>query len=365
MVAARDLVWGLPLTAFVMVGTFFASGGHDGLPAGEWVGVAIAGAAALSLLVGHRWTTGALLVPGVLAATYLCLGMDDGPIYFTLFIGSFLTAWRGSLRRWVPVVAVTLAIVVTGMAVRAATTDVGWWESTLWQALGTSGITVAAGLLGGLARSRRQTAEERVARAATEEKLRMAQDLHDGVGHGLAVIAMQAGVALHVLEKDPAAVRRALEAIRDASRESLTALRSELSALAGEPAARAPRRGLGDLPELTARVQAAGVEVRRSGNAGDEVPGDVDEAAYAIVQEALTNVLRHANASSVDVRLGRADGALTVTVVDDGRGGAVQDEGMGLSGMRDRVVAVGGTLTAGPRNGRGFEVRAVLPLDES
>jgi signal transduction histidine kinase len=359
--AARDLVWGLPLTAFVMVGTFFAGGGHDGLPATGWVGVVLAGAAALGLLVGRRWPTGALLVPGVLVATYFALGLHDGPIYLPLLLGSFLAARRGSLRRWVPMVAATLALVVLGMGIRAATTDLGWWQP-FWQALGTCGLTLAAGLLGGLAHSRRQTAEERVARAATEEKLRMAQDLHDGVGHGLAVIAMQAGVALHVLEKDQAAARRALEAIRDTSKESLAALRSELSVLAGEPAARTPRRGLDDLPELTARVRAAGLEVRRSGTAGGELPADVDEAAYGLVQEALTNVLRHSDATTVDVRLDRADSALVVTVVDDGRGGEVQDEGMGISGMRDRVTALGGSVAVGPREGRGFEVRATLPV---
>jgi signal transduction histidine kinase len=188
----------------------------------------------------------------------------------------------------------------------------------------------------------------------------MAQDLHDGVGHGLAVIAMQAGVALHVLDRDPASVRTALDAIRDTSRESLDALRTELSRLSGE-APRAPQRGLADLEELAGRVRAAGVAVTVTG-ADQEVPDAVAHAAYLVAQEALTNVLRHAHAESVEVSVTVRDGRATVRVRDDGTASGAHDEGMGITGMRSRVEALGGSLVAGPRPAGGFEVVAELPL---
>ena len=247
------------------------------------------------------------------------------------------------------------------MAIRAVTTELGWWQP-LGQSIGVTAVAATAASVGSLVSSRQQTKQERLARVATEEQLRMAQDLHDGVGHGLAVIAMQAGVALHVLEKDPAAARQSLEAIRDTSRESLDSLRAELSRLSGA-APRTPRRGLADLDVLVERVGAAAgldVAVRRSGSSRP-LESAVDAAAYAIIQESLTNVLRHASARSIVVEIDAADD-LRLRVTDDGRGGTVHDEGMGLPGMRERVEALGGSFTAGPRAEGGFEVGAVIPL---
>jgi signal transduction histidine kinase len=187
----------------------------------------------------------------------------------------------------------------------------------------------------------------------------MAQDLHDGVGHGLAVIAMQAGVALHVLDRDPAKARASLEAIRDTSWESLEALRSELAVMSGS-ASRRPTAGLAELPALLDRVRAAGLRVEVSGDPG-EVSDPVAEVSYVVVQEALTNVLRHAAATSATVEWTRGVDRVVLAVRDDGRGGAVQDEGMGISGMRARVAGLGGSLRAGPAAGGGFEIVAELP----
>ncbi len=250
-----------------------------------------------------------------------------------------------------------MALVLLGMAIRAVTTELGWWQP-LGQSIGVTAVAATAASVGSLISSRQQTEHERLARVATEEQLRMAQDLHDGVGHGLAVIAMQAGVALHVLEKDPAAARQSLEAIRETSRESLDSLRAELSRLSGA-APRTPRRGLADLDVLVERVGAAAgldVDVRRSGSRPSRpLEPAVDAAAYAIVQESLTNVLRHASARNIVVEIDAAD-ELRLRVTDDGRGGTVHDEGMGLPGMRERVEALGGSFTAGPRAEGGFEV---------
>ena len=189
----------------------------------------------------------------------------------------------------------------------------------------------------------------------------MAQDLHDGVGHGLAVIAMQAGVALHVLERDPAKARDSLLAIRETSRESLESLRAELSRLATEPggAQRSVRNGLADLPVLVNRVRAGGLDVDlRSTDV--VVTEEAGAAAYLVVQEALTNVLRHSGASSARVEVTETAGSLVVIVVDDGQGGDVR-EGLGIGSMRSRVEGLGGRLAVGRTTG-GFEVRAEIPV---
>nr|WP_246401341.1 sensor histidine kinase [Jiangella mangrovi] len=205
----------------------------------------------------------------------------------------------------------------------------------------------------------------------------MAQELHDSVGHGLAVIAMQAGVALHVLERNPEKVRAALEAIRDTSKSSLDGLRAELQVLRSPVTDAAPRRpvaGLSEVGVLLDRIRAGGVEVTAdlSGADGD-LPPDVDVAAYRIVQESLTNVLRHAAATRAEVRIRRSDGELLLDVSDDGVGARPRAEpqltpsspdgsGTGIAGMRARAEALGGRLQAGPRTGGGFAVHARLPL---
>jgi signal transduction histidine kinase len=171
-------------------------------------------------------------------------------------------AARVELRRWVPPAYVGAALVWAATLIRGAE------HRNQIQMLAVTGVITAGGAVGTLVRNRRIDANERARAAAAEEQLRMARDLHDGVGHGLAVIAMQAGVGLHVLDKDPAGVCAALEAIRDSARESLDALRAELSNLTGEPAARRPRQGLGDLAALVDRVRSTGLHVTVTGSPG-------------------------------------------------------------------------------------------------
>jgi signal transduction histidine kinase len=275
-------------------------------------------------------------------------------------------AARVRVRQWLRVVLAG-TVGVCGALVLRPVADYDNQRS-LWQLAAVVGVTTAAAAVGTLTRSRALSVIERTRAAATEEQLRMAQDLHDGVGHGLAVIAMQAGVGLHVLEQDPAAARVALEAIRDTARESLDALRAELAQVSGAPAPRRPRPGVADLDALLDRVRSAGLAVELTGSPG-EVTEPVGSVVYGVVQEGLTNVLRHASASTVSVRLDRSAERLTVSVEDDGA--AASDaaarptspgEGMGLRGMRDRVRALGGDLTAGPLPSGGFAVRAVLRL---
>lgn len=380
---AKDLLWVLPLTFFGVVGTLFAAGtggspspGADGPPwaqsgppdlsTGLVIAVCIVALAALAQLAARARPGTTLVATGLLTGGYLGLGFHDGPIYLVLAVSSLVAALHAPLRTWAGAVATALAALLVGLAVRELG-DGGLSVGALWQATGTSGLTLAAGLLGGLVRNRRLAAAERAQHAATSEQLRTAQDLHDGVGHGLAVIAMRSGVALHLIEKDPRAVREALEAIRDTSRESLAALRTELSRMSGQPAPRQPRPGLADLPALAQRIEGAGVRVVRRGGADQPaagVPEAVGAAAYAIAQEALTNVLRHADARQVELTVTITGPTLRVLVRDDGTGATVHHRGMGLASMHDRAAAMGGTLTAGPRPSGGFEVVAELPLEQ-
>ncbi|WP_436698847.1 sensor histidine kinase [Nocardioides sp. BYT-33-1] len=353
--------WPWAVLVIVLLGTAASNGKNDvdhPVPLGVLLVVVATLPAVLPPLPG-RLAGLALLASGALCGLYFALGYADGPVFLALPVVTFLVAAAVPVGRWLPGALVGVVLLAAGLAAR-------WqWHAdephkSLWQGIGMLGVVLAAGAVATATRNRFEARAERVERAATEERLRMAQDLHDGVGHGLAVIAMQAGVALHVLDRDPTAARTSLEAIRRTSREALDALRAELAVIAGEPAPRRPAPGVAEIDAVIERVRAAGLRVDVVGEPG-EVDAPVGEVAYAVVQEALTNVLRHAGAGAATVAWERGTDTLAVRIVDDGRGGAVQDEGMGISGMRARVAAVGGTFRAGPMEHGGFEVAAVLP----
>jgi signal transduction histidine kinase len=208
--------------------------------------------------------------------------------------------------------------------------------------------------------------EERARQVAYEERLRVAQEVHDVVGHGLAAITMQADVALHVLAKRPEQAVTALTAISQTSRAALDELRATLTLLRRDGESRAaPSPGVDQLGALAERVTRAGVPVIvRDDVPPVQLPGPVQLAVYRIVQESLTNVLRHAGPATATVSVRQVDGRLDVEVVDTGRGPVPggQPPGHGIAGMRERAVAVGGTLRAGPASGGGFAVHAVLPI---
>jgi signal transduction histidine kinase len=211
-----------------------------------------------------------------------------------------------------------------------------------------------------------QTREQEAARRVEEERLRIARELHDVTAHSLSLIAVQAGAAEKVVDRDPAAARRALEAIRLTSKSSLDELRAMLGVLRGdgETAPLSPAGRLEGLPQLVASVEDAGVTVSLevSGDIAD-LPAYADVSAFRIVQEALTNVVRHAAATGAIVRIRRESDAVLVEVTDDGgTRSATFVEGHGMAGMRERATALGGTFEAGPLVGEGFRVSARLPL---
>lgn len=256
-----------------------------------------------------------------------------------------------------------------------------WAEDRGQTAVFVAVLLIAAWMAGSSARERRTHAEalraQTAARAITAERLRIARELHDMIAHSIGVIAIQAGVGSRVIDTQPAEARNALSTIETTSRETLAGLRRTLVALrrpepdpvdegrapAPSAAPREPAPGLADIDRLAAAARDAGVhaEIRLVGE-GPPLPADIDLAAFRIVQEALTNVVRHAGTDACRVTVERTDGELSLAIEDDGRGGLPAGTGFGLVGMRERVALLRGRFTAGPRTEGGFRVTALLPL---
>jgi signal transduction histidine kinase len=220
-------------------------------------------------------------------------------------------------------------------------------------------------LVGWLVRHRRDLAEqvfeERTARAVTEERLRIARDMHDTVAHSLSMIAMKASVARHVAAVRPEESMTALEVIETASREALVEMRRAVGLLRGDQDPTTPSGDDEDLRTLAYRAEQSGVRVRMT-LAGETPPPGVRLVVYRIVQEALTNVVRHAQATGCTVSVEAGTESVTVRVVDNGTAAVATDgTGHGLRGMRERVTVYGGSLQAGPQAGGGFAVTARIP----
>ncbi|MFI6685895.1 sensor histidine kinase [Streptomyces sp. NPDC050485] len=231
------------------------------------------------------------------------------------------------------------------------------------------GVTWAAG---SAVRERRETVrqviEQTAERAKVEERLRIARDIHDVVTHSVGLIAVKAGIANHVIASHPQEAREALAVIEDISRTALRDMRATLKVLRREEDGGQdlhPVPGLSDLPGLVRGAEAAGVCVDLRTSCADQPPDGVAMAAFRIVQEALTNVIRHAAPTRCRVQLTSEDGVLTIDVADDGPGSVRRPTapggGLGLVGMRERAAAHGGSVTAAPEPGGGFRVTATLP----
>jgi signal transduction histidine kinase len=264
---------------------------------------------------------------------------------------------------------------------------VGTPEFDSGQALLNAAIFTAAWMFGESMANRRKylaTLEDRTAlleadrerkaqQAVIDERRRIAQELHDVVAHAMSVIAVQAGVGAHVIDTNPDEARKSLAAIEATSREALQEMRRMLGVLREEGDARGlltsgPKRT--DVDALIEKVEAAGVPVtlQYAGDVNKFIPASVRLNGFRVLQEALTNVVKHAGKASAMVTVGRNPGIAWVEIVDDGRGitGEQSEDGTGagLAGMRERVALFGGRLEAGPRPGGGFRVAAYFPLED-
>ncbi|MEY9850278.1 signal transduction histidine kinase [Streptacidiphilus sp. BW17] len=338
---------------------------HEGLPAPAVV-LLLAGPALL--LLRRRWPLQVCAGTAAVAGLYLLLGYPYGPIVLSVAIGYVSAVLAGRRRAaWISLGALYLAHVV----VNAATGSLRWPVELgvlAWLLL----LVAAAELMRTRIEQRqhwRAARAEREARIADEQRLGIARELHDVLAHSISLINVQAGVALELIDDDPEQARTALTTIRDTSKQALGEVRQVLGTLrSGEPADRSPAPDLARLGDLVRQAGVAGltVTVTRTGLRRALAAG-IELAAFRIVQEGLTNVIRHSSARTAEVLLDDSAERLTVTVHDPGptsaTGGArAGGSGSGLAGMRERVGALGGSVEAGPAPGGGFTVRAELPL---
>ena len=399
--------------AVITIGGSFGAQAHQrGAHHLNLLGVTLLAVSCAVLIVRHRYPAIILLVVATAIAAYFALGFTWGPAFIPLVVavfGAVLAGYR--LLAWITCGIAYLIIVWSGYALATGNKPngvVSGLTTAAWPLVILIGAEVVrAGRERAASAARGRAELER--RRASEERLRIAQELHDVLAHNISLISVQAGVALHLMDERPAEAaeraKTALTAIRHASKEALGELRSVLGLLRtpeGEGPSLSPVPGMAQLGDLTSRATAAGLSVHTD-ITGDErpLPAGTDLAAYRIVQEALTNVIRHADAANVTVRVSYGDASLGLDIEDDGSGpgsggpaggarntggtgnaGAkahVGDDmahsgeagagdrtgggGNGIAGMRERTRLLGGELSARPLPGGGFLVRARLPLN--
>lgn len=315
--------------------------------------VAVAGA----LGWRRRAPLAVLAVTVVLVAGYLLIGYPFGPIQLCMVVAMFEVARLRGLRTSLLACAAAAAASAAAILFRSLVpADAPLLLLTVWVSW-----LVVPWSVGALVRVRtaaaRRARDELAARAALAERTRVAGEVHDVAGHGFSAVAMQAGVALLVLDEDPVQVRRSLEAIRSTSTQALGELRALLDVSLPDGHA---VRGLRDVGTLVDNARAAGLPVRLS-ISGVHAPEHVEHVVYRVVQEALTNVLRHAAAAPTRVAVDRDGDSVVVEVVDEGPGAERVEPGFGLTAMRERVESAGGELSIDSPAGGGFRVCVRLP----
>ncbi len=366
----------LPVFVVPVVLIIDASLSSQGKPI-TFVNVAAAFVACLPLALRRR-VSFALLFPLIVGGVILALWLLHPVTTVVLIpmVALFELALSGDRRRslWMSL-AVVPCVVVSILPFAS-----GWSHiaSLVVRNLALCLLAIAAGEI---LRSRRLAArrlvdarEHEMLRRVGQERLQIAREIHDLVAHAMTAINVQAGVAAHLLEHDPGQAYEALRNIKDTSGAALTDLRGTLDVLRdpSQAAPLGPQSGLAEIPELTEGLSAAGVAVAVDVEPVDDVPAAVQSAGFRIVQEALTNVTRHAHASNAQVGVHRIPGAVEIEVVDDGVGAAparnghvddaLETAGNGVRGMRERAAALGGTLEAAPLESGGWRVCARLPL---
>jgi len=346
-------------------------GGPEGGPAGpDTYSYILLGLCAAFLVLRRRNPVISVAGVAMLGAAFLVRSEPVFPVQLIVLVAIYTLVADSDLSRLSTIAISLAAAAVLGIALYLNDdnySSASWAMNAAW--------VFAAIFLGDSVRSRRETAaqeeksrEEEALRRVSEERLQIARELHDVVGHNISLISVQAGAGSHVLYKNPEQAKETFDNIRNASHETLQELRSLVGVLrdstAGE--SKVPTVGLDELEQLVQGFVEAGqaVELRVTG-ARRHVSGIVDLSAYRILQEALTNAVRHARGARVAVNVHYGPDDVSLSVIN-GRGEGPDSEasgdGHGLLGMRERVAAIGGRLDAGPDADGGFHVRAVLPL---
>ncbi|GAA4192158.1 histidine kinase [Streptosporangium oxazolinicum] len=339
----------------------------------------------LVLFARRTWPLPVLVASCALVLVYHSLAYPSLSVAIVLGVATYTAAGRGHFG-WAALVVGALSVYSVGY--RAIVVQDPVLSLLVEKAALQAALLAAVLFLGEAARSRQALAEEvrerlRIAQEAREaeaerrieaERLRIARELHDVIAHTVTVIQVQAQVAHELFEEEPERSRQAVAVIRGASVEAMSELRSTIGLLrhldpGGEPRSPVPR--LSSVRDLTAMAERAGLHVGW-GTRGEpyDLPVAVDASAYRIIQESVTNVIRHSGASMVEITVSYEPSSLSIEVVDDGGGpGGAEgpgegSPGHGLTGMRERVTALSGHLTAGPAPGGGFRVHARLPTKE-
>ena len=356
------------LAVIQVVGTTFSAHNQPDRTSLDVLGYLLLAAGPALLLARRRYPVATLFGTIGVTLLYIGLGYPFGPVFLSVVVAFFgAIAFGHRAAAWVG------AVIGFSGFVGAYRVSEGHWPG-LGHYVGLAAWTLVVLVAAEVLRARRERAMEadrsrveEMRRQASEERLRIARELHDVLAHNISLINVQAGVALHLIDEQPDQARSALTAIKQASKDALGELRSVLDVLrrGHEGAPRAPQAGLEQLDELVGRAAAAGLSVHvQTDGTNRPLPAGVDLAAYRIVQEALTNVTRHAASTTATVRVVYGNDDLVVEIDDDGRGASSDPNGSGtgIRGMRERAAALGGELEAGPRPGGGFRVRASLPL---
>jgi signal transduction histidine kinase len=358
------------VTGLSLWGSAAAASWHAGGPRVNLAGYLLVAAGGAALMGRRRFPGTVLGVTLVLALLSESFGHAH-MTWLAVIVALFTAVW--ARRR-----AAVVGSLVVGYV---ASVWPPWLIGSQGHTQATSAVELLCGLLALVstaelmraAAERRVTAqrirEQELLRLASEERMRIARDLHDVVAHNISVINVQANTALHLADRQPERAQQALATINDVSRQALAELRSVLGVLRtdGDTAPRAPAPGLAELDTLVGNMAAAGLKVELETEGGPApLPASVDLAAYRIIQEALTNSARHSGAARATVLVRYRDGEVEIEVQDEGTAGPRPPRpagtGSGIAGMTDRAQALGGRLTVGPRPGGGFAVTAVLPV---
>ncbi len=377
LLPARPVDLALDLSVVVLIATaMLVEARIDDTTAVDATTIGLVVLAVLPLLVRRRHPVASLV--GCFLVLFLLENVIE--IYQTIplpaMLAGYSVARSGDRRRAIWLFAVLVPVVLINVALVAEHSFLSWETP---KNLAFVALPVVLGIaarnrqdfldsLVERAESAERTREEEARRRVDEERLRIARDLHDLVAHALVAINVQAGVAAHVGDPDPETSRRTFRHIKDVSGEALADLRGTLGILraAGDDAPISPTAGLADLPDLRVRLEGAGVQLELDLDPGaEQLPVAVGSTGFRIVQEALTNVMRHAAPTTAHVVVRREANEVVVEVSDDGpldQQARESGSGNGVRGMRERARAVGGTLDAGPRPEGGWRVRARLPL---
>ena len=393
-VLAQDALLGLVVAVMQVQGTLAKPSDVGAWPLSDfgYLGYALLIVSGLVLAVRRRWPVAVFITAALASLVYYAIGFSDGPGWIGLFIALYTLTAYGDGRRSLALAGVGITVLATGWL--SAATDIvpraaiGWVffriaASVMAAALGESVRSRRAVAAEALERARQaeRTREEEARSRVDAERLRIAREVHDTVAHAIAIINVQAGVTAYLLGKRPERAREALVTIEQTSAQALHEMRAVLGVLRDSDNGRVPHPGLRQVNELTAMAREAGLDVKLDvASSTAPLPSAVDHTVYRILQESITNVIRHVGPTRVTVALDYGTDVLEVRVTDEGGQDASGDDaagprpaagpvngspaepGRGIAGMRERCGLLGGELTAGPRPCGGFEVKARLPL---